>query len=93
MPHGSGKLLEACRELQPTATIVGVLHGEVMLQSLASYVAALVLGSAPGARVLDMCAAPGGKATALAQLMGDCGEVVALDRSHRKVSNFVCPLK
>ncbi len=31
-----------------------------------------------------MCAAPGGKTTALAQLMGDRGEVVALDRSHRK---------
>ncbi len=56
-----------------------------MLQSLASYVAALVLGPAPGSRVLDMCAAPGGKTTAIAQLMGDCGEVVALDQSHRKV--------
>ena len=63
----------------------GVLPGEVMLQSLASYVAALALGPVPGCRVLDMCAAPGGKTTALAQLMGDRGEVIALDRSHRKV--------
>ena len=62
-----------------------MLVGEVMLQSLASYVAALALHPAPGSRVLDMCAAPGGKTTALAQLMGDRGEVVALDRSHRKV--------
>ena len=56
-----------------------------MLQSLASYMAALALGPEPGSRVLDMCAAPGGKTTALAQLMGDAGEVIALDRSHRKV--------
>ena len=34
-----------------------------------------------------MCAAPGGKTTALAQLMGDTGEVIALDRSHRKARN------
>ena len=56
-----------------------------MLQSLASYVAALVLAPSPGSRVLDMCAAPGGKTTAIAQLMDDRGEVVALDQSHRKV--------
>ena len=32
-----------------------------------------------------MCAAPGGKTTAIAILMRDEGEVVALDRSHAKV--------
>jgi len=33
-----------------------------------------------------MCAAPGGKTTAIAILMRDKGEVVALDRSHNKVN-------
>jgi hypothetical protein len=56
-----------------------------MLQNLPSIVAALVLAPLPGSRVLDMCAAPGGKTTLIAQLMGDSGEVVALDRSHAKV--------
>ncbi len=56
-----------------------------MLQNLASIAAALALAPQPGARVLDMCAAPGGKTTLVAQLMGDSGEVVALDRSHAKV--------
>ena len=46
-----------------------------MLQNLPSLVAAYVLGARPGERVLDMCAAPGGKSTAIAQLMGDEGEV------------------
>lgn len=63
----------------------GVLVGEIMLQSLASFTAALVLSPAPGSSVLDMCAAPGGKTTALAQIMGDSGEIIALDRSHSKV--------
>ena len=39
----------------------------------------------PGERILDMCAAPGGKTTAIAILMSDKGEIVALDRSHNKV--------
>lgn len=38
-----------------------------------------------GERILDMCAAPGGKTTAIAILMRDEGEVVAVDRSHNKV--------
>jgi 16S rRNA (cytosine967-C5)-methyltransferase len=33
----------------------------------------------PGQRVLDACAAPGGKTTHLAQLMQDTGRIVALD--------------
>lgn len=32
-----------------------------------------------------MCAAPGGKTTAIAILMKDKGEVIAVDRSHNKV--------
>jgi 16S rRNA C967 or C1407 C5-methylase (RsmB/RsmF family) len=40
----------------------------------------------PGERILDMCAAPGGKTTAIAMLMEDKGEIIALDRSHNKVS-------
>ena len=32
-----------------------------------------------------MCAAPGGKTTAIAILMKDNGEIIAADRSHNKV--------
>ncbi|KAM3395047.1 rRNA (cytosine-C(5))-methyltransferase NOP2C isoform X1 [Capsicum galapagoense] len=44
-----------------------------------------VIDPQPGERILDMCAAPGGKTTAIASLMKDKGEVVAVDRSHNKV--------
>ena len=40
----------------------------------------------PGERVLDACAAPGGKATHLAALMQDRGEVIAMDSSERRLS-------
>ncbi|GAX74807.1 hypothetical protein CEUSTIGMA_g2254.t1 [Chlamydomonas eustigma] len=64
------------------------LEGKVMFQNLPSLVAAAALAPRPGSRVLDMCAAPGGKTTMIAQLMGDKGEVVALDRSHAKVQEI-----
>jgi 16S rRNA C967 or C1407 C5-methylase (RsmB/RsmF family) len=39
----------------------------------------------PGMRVLDMCAAPGGKTTHIAALMKDTGRVIAIDRREDKV--------
>ncbi len=48
-------------------------RGLVWPQSRGSQLAGLVVGSRPGERVLDLCAAPGGKATQLA------GDVVAVD--------------
>ena len=52
-----------------------VLRGQAMLQNLPSLTVAHVLAPQPGQRVLDMCAAPGGKTTAIALLMQDRGEV------------------
>jgi 16S rRNA (cytosine967-C5)-methyltransferase len=48
-------------------------RGEIWPQSRGSQLAGLVVGSQAGERVLDLCAAPGGKATMLA------GEVVAVE--------------
>ena len=41
------------------------------LQNLPSVVVGHVLGPRPGERILDMCAAPGGKTCHIAALMGD----------------------
>ncbi|MFL5828687.1 MAG: 16S rRNA (cytosine(967)-C(5))-methyltransferase RsmB [Solirubrobacteraceae bacterium] len=55
-------------------------RGAIMPQSRGSMTVARALSPTPGARVLDLCAAPGGKTTHLAALMRDEGEVVAVDR-------------
>jgi 16S rRNA C967 or C1407 C5-methylase (RsmB/RsmF family) len=41
-----------------------------------------------GERVYDMCAAPGGKTTHLAQLMGNTGTVIATERSKSKITQI-----
>ncbi len=55
--------------------------GAVTAQSRAAMLVARALDPKPGERVLDLCAAPGGKSTHLAALMGDEGEVVAVERN------------
>jgi tRNA (cytosine40_48-C5)-methyltransferase len=60
------------------------LLGHYYLQAPLSQLVCEVLNPAPGAKVLDMAAAPGGKATYLATMVGEKGMVVALDNdAHR----------
>lgn len=53
--------------------------GKITIQDESSMVVADVLDVQPGMRVLDCCAAPGGKTTHLAERMQDCGLIVACD--------------
>ncbi|MCA1842081.1 MAG: RsmB/NOP family class I SAM-dependent RNA methyltransferase, partial [Actinobacteria bacterium] len=76
-------------QLVPTALLVrgvgdlarlpAVAEGRATPQDQASQAVAAAVGARPGERILDMAAAPGGKATALAEAMGDNGLVVAAD--------------
>lgn len=53
--------------------------GMFYVQDQASQTAVAVLKPKKGSRVLDMCAAPGGKSFTMAQLMENCGEIIACD--------------
>ncbi|XP_032037598.1 tRNA (cytosine(72)-C(5))-methyltransferase NSUN6 [Aythya fuligula] len=65
-----------------------VLPSHLFLQNLPSVVVSHVLNPQPGERILDMCAAPGGKTTHLATLMHDQGEVIAMDKIANKVKKI-----
>jgi 16S rRNA (cytosine967-C5)-methyltransferase len=55
-------------------------RGLFLVQDEASQLVAYLLAPEPGGRVLDACAAPGGKTTHIAQLMNDEGEIVAVEK-------------
>src|SRR5262249_18622068 len=58
----------------------GFRAGHFTVQDEASQLVVALLDPQPGERVLDTCAAPGGKATAIAERVGMNGSVLALDR-------------
>lgn len=54
-------------------------------QDRGAYTASTVLDPQKGEIIIDMCAAPGGKTTHIAELMGDCGKVIAFDIYEHKI--------
>jgi 16S rRNA (cytosine967-C5)-methyltransferase len=59
----------------------GFAAGEVSVQDAAAQLAAPLLDARSGMRVLDACAAPGGKTGHILERSADVRELVALDRS------------
>jgi 16S rRNA (cytosine967-C5)-methyltransferase len=81
LPNGSVRLASrtAISELE------GYEAGEWWVQDAAASLPARLLRAQPGERIIDLCAAPGGKAAQLAQLGA---EVVALDRSAERMKRL-----
>lgn len=68
----------------PIRDLPGYDEGLFVVQDLSAMLVASALDPKPDGRVLDLCAAPGGKTTHLAELMRDQGSIVACDRdAHR----------
>lgn len=59
-------------------------RGLFTVQDTAAQCAAWVLSPKPGDMVLDLCAAPGGKTTHMAELMGNEGKILAFDIHEHK---------
>ncbi|MDD4297424.1 MAG: 16S rRNA (cytosine(967)-C(5))-methyltransferase RsmB [Ruminiclostridium sp.] len=61
------------------------IKGEITVQDESSMMVARILDPKAGERVLDVCAAPGGKTTHIAQLMKNEGHITAWDIYEHKV--------
>jgi 16S rRNA (cytosine967-C5)-methyltransferase len=75
LPAGCGELRQ----------LPGYHEGHWCVQDRAAQRVALLLDPRPGDTVLDACAAPGGKSTQIAELLGDRGCVWAVDRSEARL--------
>ena len=72
---GSVTLLKGVR----VTSLPGFEEGEFVVQDASAILVSLVVGARPGEAVWDVCAAPGGKTTHLAELMEGTGTLVATD--------------
>ena len=66
----------------PTAALDS---GQCYIQDPSTAIACQLLDPKPGEKILDACAAPGGKTTYLAQLMQNRGVIIACDRDRKRL--------
>jgi 16S rRNA (cytosine967-C5)-methyltransferase len=67
----------------------GYAEGWFYVEDEAGQLIPLLLDVQPGHRVLDACAAPGGKATHMAALMRNQGHIVAVDRQAERLDRVM----
>src|SRR2546425_3344625 len=99
LPKELGVLAERLTKVPSTPgvyTVVGSLSdfagffssGSFQMQDLASFLAVKSGAPVPGEKVLDLCAAPGAKTAAIAQLMRNRGSIVSVDYSSRRMKGW-----
>ncbi len=98
-PEGWAEALEA--EILPTGTLrrasggriedlPGFKSGAIWVQDAAAAIPVLLLGDVAGSRVIDLCAAPGGKTM---QLAAKGADVTAVDKSAKRLARLSRNLK
>lgn len=81
LPTGSVRILDR----RPVTELPGFDEGAFWVQDAAAALPARLLDAKPGERILDLCAAPGGKT---AQLAAAGAKVTALDRSDARLERL-----
>ncbi len=78
---------------RPVAQLPGFAEGLVSVQDAGAQMAVDLLDIKPGMRVLDACAAPGGKTAQLLERCPDAGKMVALDVDAERLKRLKANLK
>lgn len=65
-----------------------VSSGQVYIQNAASWLPPILLSPQPGERILDVCAAPGGKTTHIAALSHNKAHITANDNSRARLAKL-----
>jgi 16S rRNA (cytosine967-C5)-methyltransferase len=73
---------------QQVTSLPGFNEGDFYVEDEAAQLIPALLDPKPGDTILDACAAPGGKATHLAELMGNQGRILAMDRQKERVARL-----
>jgi len=76
------------KDSPPVSELPFLEEGLFVIQDEASQLVALILDPKPGEKILDACAAPGGKTSYIAQRMKKEGEIYALDLSKEKLNQI-----
>ncbi len=63
----------------------GYKDGWWVIQDSSAQLVTHLLDPQPGETIIDACAAPGGKTTHIAELMGDEGQIIACDRAAKRL--------
>jgi 16S rRNA (cytosine967-C5)-methyltransferase len=71
---------------EPLDTLPLFQSGRIFAQDESAMLVAHLVNPLPGELVVDLCAAPGGKSTHLAELMDDQGEVFSVDNHPHKMN-------
>jgi len=82
-PHGI-----TVRSKLPVNEFPGYREGLFQVQGEASQLVTYLLAPLGGERILDACAAPGGKTTHTAEAMHDVGQVIAMDVSRKGIERI-----
>lgn len=84
-----GAFLFKAQDMQAVAGTDAVAEGRAFVQSPTSYMPVIALGAVAGQKILDMCAAPGGKTALIAdQLSGDPELLIANELKARRLERM-----